>query len=194
MEFEEMKKVWDAQNNETLYAINEDTLHRRVIQKNTEVKRMASVSEIGIFLICTLMGLVFIIEGVIDNELYQIPEALVFFGIAGYTAWDRRRRIRLQHDFAETHTVLGKLEQAIRVLEHHIRRQRNFIWWYLVPVSLTSFSHFVFTAGQKPWWLIPMVCFAYALGCWVVDRELRKRVLPKQKNLEALKQLISEAN
>ena len=32
MEFEDMKKIWDEQNNENIYAINESELHRRVIR------------------------------------------------------------------------------------------------------------------------------------------------------------------
>ena len=33
MEFDELKKIWDSQNNEVLYAINEKALHDRIRTK-----------------------------------------------------------------------------------------------------------------------------------------------------------------
>jgi len=39
MEFKEMKKIWDTQNDEALYVINEDALHRRIKAKKMGTKR-----------------------------------------------------------------------------------------------------------------------------------------------------------
>ena len=51
MEFDEIKKIWDEQNNQTMYAINEDTLHRRVTSKAKAIGRSADRMEIGIIAI-----------------------------------------------------------------------------------------------------------------------------------------------
>jgi hypothetical protein len=39
MEFEEMQKIWDSQNNETLYAINEKSLHNSIKQKGRNINK-----------------------------------------------------------------------------------------------------------------------------------------------------------
>ena len=36
MEFDELKQVWDSQNNELLYAINEQALHNRILSKKKQ--------------------------------------------------------------------------------------------------------------------------------------------------------------
>src|SRR4051812_47574418 len=36
MEFDEMKKIWDSQNNEPLYAINEKALYNRILSKKKQ--------------------------------------------------------------------------------------------------------------------------------------------------------------
>ena len=45
MEFEEMKRIWDSQNEEPLYAINEATLYRRIQEKGSSISYWLSLNE-----------------------------------------------------------------------------------------------------------------------------------------------------
>src|SRR5262249_12101966 len=61
MEFSEMKMIWDSQNEEPLYAMNEAALHSIVQQKNREWNRCLArcfAIEIGVGLVCGLLILV----------------------------------------------------------------------------------------------------------------------------------------
>lgn len=192
MEFEEMKRIWDTQNNEAIYAIDEEALHRRVISKNMGIRRMATHSELGLLAICLVVALVMIIEGVFDNELYQLPQGAIFLFIAGYIWWDRRKR--LENEGQSDHTLLGDLEQAIRTIDYHIRRQRNFLWWFMVPAAVATLLSFPFTYGGKPAWLWLLVLASFAVAYWVVGKELRSKILPKREELESLRRLLIEPN
>ena len=44
MEFDEIKKIWDAQNNQPLYVIDEKALHNR-IQSKMNVKHLTNISD-----------------------------------------------------------------------------------------------------------------------------------------------------
>ena len=46
MEFDDMKKIWDSQNNETIYGINEKALHNRIQAKKRKANRITNVSEL----------------------------------------------------------------------------------------------------------------------------------------------------
>ena len=46
MEFDELKQVWDSQNNELLYAINEQALHNRILSKKKQAYHITNVSEL----------------------------------------------------------------------------------------------------------------------------------------------------
>ena len=41
-EFEDIQKIWDSQKQETLYAIDESSLHHRIRRKEQQSNRMAS--------------------------------------------------------------------------------------------------------------------------------------------------------
>jgi len=51
MEFDEMKKIWDAQNNQPLYVIDEKALHSRIQSKMNTLLRFTSISEWMLILI-----------------------------------------------------------------------------------------------------------------------------------------------
>ena len=61
MEFDELKRIWDSQNEEPLYALNEAALHRIIQRKNEEWNRCLACcfrAEITIGLICGALMLV----------------------------------------------------------------------------------------------------------------------------------------
>ena len=188
MEFEEMKKIWDTQNKEPIYAINEQTLHRRVVKKNIGIKRMANMSEWGLLFISLTVALLMIVEGVLDNELYQLPQGAIFLIVAGYIYWDRKKR--LEAEGQSDRTLLGDLEQAIRTIDHHIKRQRNFIWWFILPAAITVLISWAYTYQGKPWWLWPLVMASFAFSYWLVGKELRCKILPKKEDLISLRNML----
>src|ERR1044071_4797253 len=62
MEFSEMKIIWDSQNQEPLYAMNEAALHSIVQRKNQEWNRCLArcfALEIGVGLFCAVLMLVY---------------------------------------------------------------------------------------------------------------------------------------
>ena len=190
MEFEEMKKIWNAQDNEQVYAIDEQALHRRVMKKNAGIKRMANFSEWGLLIISLGLALFMFVEAIFDNELYSIPQGVIFLIVATYIYWDRRKRLRSEGQ--SDHTLLGDLEQAIRTIDHHIKRQRNMVWWFMLPAAVTVLINSAFTYQGKPWWLWPAVILSFVLSYWIVEKELRCKLLPKRKNLESLRNLLIE--
>src|SRR6187399_266074 len=56
MEFDEMKKVWDVQNNEPVYGINEQALHRRILAKKNTGLRITFISELLLIVVNMCSG------------------------------------------------------------------------------------------------------------------------------------------
>ena len=84
MEFEDMKKIWDEQNNENIYAINESELHSRVIRNKKRVRRMVNKFEWTLFIAMICCGLLAAVMGILHDQLYKLADAFIFFMIAGY--------------------------------------------------------------------------------------------------------------
>ena len=65
MEFDEMKKIWDSQNNEPLYGINEKALHNRILSKKKQAHHITNISELLAIIViwcagCFILGMNFL--------------------------------------------------------------------------------------------------------------------------------------
>ena len=187
MEFEDMKKIWDEQNNENIYTINESELHRRVIRKKNRVKRMINKFELTLLVAMIVCGLVTTIMGILHNQLFKLLDVLIFFTIAGYIYKSRKDRIK--YEGQSNLSLLDDLEQTIRSLEYHAKRQKYFILWYMLPIFFTFIINATFH-HSKPWWLwVAFVAF-FAFAYWAVKKELRCKILPKKEDLLHLRSLL----
>jgi hypothetical protein len=46
MEFEELRKIWDAQDNQPLYAINEKAMYNLILSKKKQAHHITNISEL----------------------------------------------------------------------------------------------------------------------------------------------------
>jgi hypothetical protein len=187
MEFEDMKKIWDEQNNENIYAINESELHRRVIRKKNRVKRMINKFELTLLIAMIICGLLTTFMGILHNQWYKLTNALIFFTIAGYIYKSRQDRIK--YEGQSNLSLLDDLEQTLRSLDYHAKRQKYFVLWYMLPVFLTiiissAFSHSI------PWWLWIIFVVVFGFAYWLVKKELQCKILPKKEDLLNLRSLL----
>lgn len=190
MEFEDLKKIWDTESQEHLYVIDERSLHQRVIRNNQNIQRMTTIFEWVMPLIMLTLAMAMIIEGIIDKEWYQLPEGGILLIVVIYLYRDRQKRLRYQG--SSNQSVKEDLEQALRAINYQLKRQQNFVWWFIAPLVLTTLIHLVYTFDGKPWWVWPLALSSFVFSYWVVDRELQGKVLPQKEDLEALKKMLQE--
>jgi hypothetical protein len=183
-----MKTLWDSENQNMMYAIDESVLHERVIKNNIKVRKMASLSEWTMFFAMFGLALIIIVEGLLDNELYQLPEGIILLGAAVYIYRDRQKRLKIH--MHSGNSILDDVEKTIGMLNFHARRQRNFIWWFVTPLTITTVIHAIYTFSGKPWWLWPLSALSFGLSYWAIMREVRQKFLPKKEELESLRDLI----
>jgi hypothetical protein len=187
MEFEDMKKIWDEQNNENIYAINESELHRRVIRNKNRVKRMVNKFEWTCLIAMICCGLLAAAMGVLHVQIYKLVNAFIFFMIAGYIYKSRLERIN--YEGRSNLSLLEDLEQAIRSIDYHAKRQKYFVLWYMLPIFFTIIVNAAFS-HSKPWWLWVIFLTFFAFAYWAVKKELSCRILPKKEDLLYLRSLL----
>lgn len=184
MEFEEMKKIWDSQNNQPLYAINEEALHNRVRAKLNSATRLNNKNDMGLILVALVTAILLHIIGEQSQSDYVASATLVL--IAGYVYISRIRRVKQEQQFDRS--MLGELEHAIANIDYEIRRSKTFVWWFLLPVALPSIYNLIQSDVSLWKWIV--VPAAYILAIFVTQWGLKKRLLPKRKHLEALRSKI----
>lgn len=124
MEFDEIKKIWDAQTNQPLYAIDEKALHNRIQSKMSGERRLAHMREWSTILF--YLGAVGLMLGFSRFNLFK-PGAKIFVylsaawmvGTVVYVVISRTRRIKASRRFDRS--IRGDLDNAICLMGHQMR-------------------------------------------------------------------------
>jgi hypothetical protein len=183
MEFEQIKKIWDMQNNETLYAINETALHNRILSKKRTASHISNVSELLILTVS--MGTCLFTLGTV----VIFPGAGIFmYLLAGWTFLTtvyvlaiRNRRKKSANRFDRS--MLGDLDHAISNASYQVRLSGIMLWNNL-PIGVLVLFGF-WEKGKLSIWIAVLMlvffAFTYYAGGW--EHNIYKK---KKRNLEAL--------
>jgi hypothetical protein len=183
MEFEEMQKVWDAQNGQLLYAINEDALHKRILAKKRRAQLTASASEL-IQIIANITGGIFIfsvLSFVKRQDIFTSIMAAWMLASAVYTIVSRFRRMKANDRFDRS--MNGDLNHAISITRYQVRLSQV-SRWNALPIA--TFALLSIWQAHKPIWTIPLALVIFTFGWWVGGKEVRMHQ-SRRRELETLK-------
>lgn len=188
MEFEEMQKIWDSQNNRTLYAIDENALGRRISAKRQAAIRTSNASELTIIITYLISGFVnlavIILNGMHSVFMYLLAGWM--FLTALYAIVIRVMRIRARNKFDRT--LSGELEQAIATTNHQVRFSQ-ILRWNIIPVVV--FVVLALWDTSKSIWAIAGILAFFSLAIWA-SRWEHKFYRQKKEELEQLKVKLEE--
>jgi len=189
MEFDEMKKIWDQQNNELLYAINEEAMHKQIQLKRKRAARLNNFNDFGLITICLITIAVLFFTG--DFELYDKIATVVMIGISIFILVNRVRRKKKEEQYDRS--ILGDLDYAISSVNFEIKRNKTFVWWFLAPALIPA--GYIFLKPDTPWFVWIIMPAAFILAYVVTRWELKTYHLPRKERLEALRaKLVEDIN
>jgi len=184
MEFEEMKKIWDVQNSQLIYGINESALHNRILSKQKQGLHITNVSELMGIITYAVAGIVVLVV-----NLYKQNPAIFMFILSAwmlasafYVLISRIRRIKGDHRFDRS--LHGDLDYAISVAGYQVRFSQ-LIRWNIIPIGLIILMGML-EAGKSIWIIVGILIFFiftnYASG-W--EHNIYKR---RKRELEILQE------
>ncbi|MEO5893751.1 MAG: hypothetical protein ABIQ31_26080 [Ferruginibacter sp.] len=137
MEFEEMKKIWDSQNNEPMYGINEKALHNRILSKKRQAFHITNISEL-LSIIMYSGGACFILvmnlfRGSSGIFMYILSAWMLCSAL--YLLLSRVRRINGDHRFHRS--MHGDLAHAISMATYQVRIS-YLMRWNMIPIGLLT--------------------------------------------------------
>lgn len=216
MDFEEMKVIWDSQNAEPLFAVNEAGLHAAVRQKaRTFARRILwrDAREISIGVVASAGLLVFSWTLVFWDEdrwrsvlgpgaevshgdaVMMLASSALFLWYGLYHFLGRKRQERRERQFESS--LRGDIDRALAQIDYQIRRARGMVRWGLLPLALGSgLGLYVFgTIVPTPmavWLLMPLVMIpAFILDARCKRRPITTELLPLKQEFEALRRKLT---
>ena len=190
MDFESMRVIWDAQNQAPLFAFDRDAINAKIKRKAQQVKSSVLVFDTCVILATLGASIVLAWNAIFDGELHDLPLAAIMLGVFGYVVMGMVTRKR--HESGIEQTVMGDLNWSILKLDYQIRRQREMVWWYIVPFLIGMLvvlpAHI---QGKPPWfWVFTLAVFAFMH--WRSRAEIRTKLEPRKAGLEALRDMLAE--
>jgi hypothetical protein len=190
MEFEELKKIWDVQTDQPLYAINEKAMYNLILSKKKQAHHITNTSELLIIIVYIIAGSVVLGMNLFDQSsnisMYILSVWMLGSGL--FMLMSRIKRIKGGNQFDRS--MSGDLDYAISVTTYQVRISQIMLWNILPIGILTTLGLW---EGGKPIWIAMVVLLFFALsyyaGGW--EHNIYKR---KKRELELLKnKLASES-
>jgi len=140
MEFEELQKTWDQQEEKSLFIINQKELYDHILSQKESVAKTSNYSEF--FLIAANMvasAILLIITHIKDTgNIFSYFLAILMLGMATYVFYGRLNRLRSINVFDQS--IKGHLLLALSNATFQVRLSQ-IIRWYVLPVgALTVLS------------------------------------------------------
>jgi len=190
MEFDEMKKIWDAQNNQPLYVIDEKALHNRVQSKMSTVLRLTNISEWSLIMTYLVAGGILIGLNPFKRgaNIFLYLEAIWMFAVVVYFVVSHIRRIKASRQFDRS--IHGDLNHTISLLSYQVRLSQ-IIRWNLLPMgAIMIFSGW--EAG-KLFRVSAVILVSYTLAFYVTSKGIRANKRRKRE-LQVLKEKLETGN
>lgn len=217
MEFEDLKVIWDSQNQEPLYAVKAAALHDIVRHRNQDFHRRAAWIHFREIVIGLAFGLLMLAKAAFfalgdPSRLpafswIQIPitpwhlaallaASIIWFYYAAFMLHARRRQSRREENFA--HSLQGDLDRALDHVGFQIRIARGIVWWGLIPALIATvlWIMVVFHLKDVPPWAYAMMAgvmaaiFTLSVACQ--HRTIRKQFEPRRQELLSLRAKITQ--
>ena len=182
MEFDELKKIWDAQNNQPLYAINEKAMYNHILSKKKQAHHITNISELLIIFVNLASGSFILAVNYFkqSGNISMYLLSALMFGSALFMVVNRIRRIRGNNRFDRS--MSGDLDHAISVATYQVRISQ-IMRWSIIPIGVLTILGL--WEGGKPLWIAIIVLIFFALtyyaGGW--EHNIYKR---KKRELELL--------
>lgn len=182
MEFEELKKIWDTQNNKPMYVIDESMMHQKVIKKkNSASFRMNMAEFIGIganLFSASIIASALLYKG--NDNVFSVGMMIAMYTAALVIGISRFRRKKNENRFDRS--TMGELKHALANATYHVRFNTGLLIFAGLVVVLTFASLF---DTENSYWILPMVIAFFAIAGYGAKWEHRCYVR-KKRELENL--------
>lgn len=184
-----MKRIWDTQNNEYVYAINKEALLRRIIAQKKRASHIVGSSEMLLVMANIIAGSLIIIATVLSNNenLFATLLCALMFLTAGFIMVGRYRRLKWQNQFELS--IDGYLRHAISNATYQVWLSQ-IIHWFTLPVAIFTLLS-MWSSEAETWKMISVVGF-FILVFFASRKEL-DLYLSRKNKLEVMRsKLVAE--
>lgn len=183
MEFDEMKNIWNKQDNDMMYTINEEVLRKRITVKKRKASHIADFTEKLLIVVNITAGGFVLGLGIIKatGNIFTYSLAALMLFTAGYVLVKRLQRKKWENRFDLS--LLGDLNHAIANASYQVNLSQMMIW-YALPVAILTALNLGYNG--KEFWVVALIIGFFVLA-FLASRMEHDIYVNNKKNLEELR-------
>ncbi len=204
MDFEQMRVIWDSQNEQPLYVLDQQALHATVRRKGRCIEKSVKTFEGLMIAILLAVAVILVGKRVLSGPEWQTSMVigaaltlLVAVVAAVNLALGRARRLKRERVFDES--IVGDIDKALSQVDYQVARLKNIHYWFLLPMAAMIGTSFMMRGvslaelfGSKIW-VGPLFLLAILINYAAVWLEMRWFHRPRKRSLQALREkLVAE--
>jgi hypothetical protein len=189
MRFEEMKKIWDEQNKEHVFAIDEKQLHQNIEEKKRKSSALVGRIEIILIVVNSLASSTIIGLNVVQRKgnIFENAMALLMLATAIYIIFRRAHRLKNENRFDRT--MLGDLDHAISNATYQAQLSYGMLINSVI-IGILLFLNAV--AEDKSPGLLFLIIALFAITIYLSRWEHRSWHVARKKRLEGMRAKLVE--
>jgi len=189
MQFNDLQKIWDSQNNKPMYVIREEVLHQKIIAKGRKAGRTANITEwILILTGSTAAGILIYFDFIKDEgNTFSFSSVVLFSLITVYGLINRFLRKNKAEGFVRS--VLGDLEHALSVSEYQVSLSKGMLYGFWPAVFFISLLSLIMS--DKPIWYSIIFGLLF-IAVSFLSRWEHRCYVHRRNELAALKKKLTE--
>lgn len=188
MKFEEMKKIWDEQNKELLFVIDEKRLQQNIEEKKRKSSTLVSKIEIMLIAVNIFSGSIVLgINFQHPANLFNNAMGILMWAIAVYIFFKRGQRLKNENRFDRS--LLGDLDHAISNATYQARLSYGMLF-YCAGIGVLMFLNAM--AENKSVTVLLVITVLFAITIYLARWEHRGWHLARKKRLEAMRAKLVE--
>jgi hypothetical protein len=189
MKLEEMKKIWNDQDQQHTYVIDEEKLYENIQLKKDKASRLISKVEWMLISSNVIAGGSILVMNFTDyiGNVYANGMGLLMLaaGIYIYT----RRLHRLKHENRFDRTMLGDLDHAISNATYRARLSYGMLI-YFVFIALLVIGNAFYV--EKSLWKLMLIAGFFAIALFLGKWEYKSWHLADKQRLKAMREKLVE--
>lgn len=185
MNIDALKKVWDSENQQLLYTIDQKAMNEIILKKSQSTNRKGELVENFIFWMNIIVpGILLFILFINRNSNYGTYLTCLFMlSVSVYIYYMKVRRRKMEN--AQGSSVLEHLEQAIHNATETAKVTDALLKWYIIIIGLLSIL--VLYLDNVKWYFMAGMVVVFVISFFVGRWEQRAWHDKRRDNLIALR-------
>ncbi len=187
MNYEELKLVWDSQNEEPVFALDRQALLETVERQTGSIARYVKSFEISMILVAFAVAIILPIDAWREGDgshQYFIGAICLAAGLYAWTGRQNRRRREIAFD----ESIRGVIEKSLAQIEYHEKRQVIYLWLFHLPIALAAGIGLTLYSNTRIPWVWGCVILVCLVSYWGTQRDIKRNLRPQKRNLKALRE------